>query len=211
MIFRPKQYKKTSYRQIPILAKILQSNKRVYINLVKFIISGRGERCTSLTLVFICLPIILPNILHYREFIFSSRTLIFLPQSVDISDENPCEEIGGLPYNLTKHSALRRINFFIKNFDIAATECWHQWRKSRVKKSVVFPIILPNILHYGELIFSSRTLILLPQSVDISDKNPCEEIGGLPYNIIKHYALWRINYFIKNFGIAATECWHQCR
>ena len=44
------------------------------------------------------------------------------------------------------------------------------------------------------------------QSVDISADNLCEEISGLTYNITKHSALWRINFFIKNVGIAATEC-----
>jgi hypothetical protein len=75
-----------------------------------------------------------------------------------------------------------------------------------VKKSEVLPLILSNILHYEGLFISSRTLVLLPQSVDISADNPCEEIGGLTYNFTKHSALWRINYFIKNFGIAVIAC-----
>ena len=108
-------------------------------------------------------------------------------------------------YNITKHSALWSIKFFIKNFDIAA-RVLTSVTKIRAKKSEVLPMILPNILHYGESISSSRTLALLPQSVDISADNLCEKIGGLTYDITKHSALWRINFFIKNFGIAATEC-----
>ena len=108
-------------------------------------------------------------------------------------------------YNIIKHSALWRTNFFIKNFDVAARVSTSV-TKIRAKKLVVFPMILSNILHYEGLIISSRTLVLLPQSVDISADNLCEEIGGLPYNITKHSALWSINFFIKNFGIAATEC-----
>lgn len=53
----------------------------VYIYLVKFMVSGRGERCTNPTLVFTCLPI------YYQTF------------------------------------CTMKMNFFIKNFGIAATEC----------------------------------------------------------------------------------------
>ena len=108
-------------------------------------------------------------------------------------------------YNITKHFALRRINFFIKNSDIGAMVLTSV-TNIRVKKLVVFPIILSNILHYEGLIISSRTLVLLSQSVDINADNLSEEISGLNYNITKHSALWRIKFFVKNFGIAATEC-----